>query len=125
MEYLQSKGRFLAMLKKRNEKYISNVRVNAEIAWKMCTTINNTEAKSKLLNVLVMPNKITFEFAKMPYTDMCKIADMLSKRSLWVLPFELDSTSETCSVKYTRRDGKIINVKLRIVKETKWTVVSL
>lgn len=116
--HLNSKTGFLTLIGDRNRKYVSNTRVNAEIAWKIRLLIQRKETDdTKLINILISQSRIMFEL-DCSAKALEHIADFVSKNAKWPCMFEM-TDGLAYNAKYQRRDGKIVTIRLRRIKEVK------
>ena len=116
--HLNSKTGFLALIGDRNRKYVSNTRVNAEIAWKIRLLIQRKETTvTTLVNILISQSRIMFEL-DCSEKELERIADFVSKNAKWPCLFER-ADGMAYNAKYQRRDGKMITIRLRKIKEVK------
>lgn len=116
--HLNSKTGFLMLIGDRNRKYVNNTRVNAEIAWKIRLLIQRRETTACVLtNILVTQSRVMFEM-DCSEAELEKLADFVSKNAKWPCPFEM-TDGMAYNAKYQRRDGKMITIRLRKIKEVK------
>lgn len=113
---LSSKTSFLNLIKERNQKYVSNTRVNAEIAWKIRLLMQRRERDDcRLINILISQSRIMFEM-DCSAADLEHITDYVSRNAKWPCHFEIGDRL-AYNAKYQRRDGKVITIRVRkIVK---------
>lgn len=115
---LSSKTSFLNLINERNRKYVSNTRVNAEIAWKIRLLMQRRERDDcRLINILISQSRIMFEM-DCSAKALEHIADFVSKNAKWPCMFEM-TDGLAYNAKYQRRDGKIVTIRLRRIKEVK------
>ena len=115
---LSSKTSFLNLIKERNQKYVSNTRVDAEIAWKIRLLMQRMERDDcRLINILISQSRIMFEL-DCSAKALEHIADFVSKNAKWPCMFEM-TDGLAYNAKYQRRDGKIVTIRLRRIKEVK------